>query len=72
VLVVDNNTDNVLATFRFKNAAVKMEAAEEDFTVDGHALRAGHLSARCGGSGHERAGFDQVLGLIAYATPSVA
>ena len=35
-LVVENNTDNVLATFRFKNPTVKMEAAEQDFTVDGH------------------------------------
>ena len=40
-LVVENTTDNVLATFRFKNPDTKMEAAEEDFSVDGHTLRAG-------------------------------
>jgi hypothetical protein len=40
-LVVENTTDNVLATFRFKNSAVKMEAAEDDFEISGHKLRAG-------------------------------
>lgn len=46
VLVVSNNTDNVLATFRFRNPQVPMEAAEEDFTVDGHPLRAGAFLIR--------------------------
>ena len=49
VLVVENTTDNVLATFRFKNADVKMEAAEEDFDLDGHHLRAGAFVVRDGG-----------------------
>ncbi len=41
VLVVDNTTDNSLMTFRFKNADVKMLAAEDDFDLDGHKFRAG-------------------------------
>jgi hypothetical protein len=72
VLVVDNNTDNVLATFRFKNAAVKMEAAEEDFTIDGHALRAGAFILRDAAASD--AGVQasiKSLGLMAYETPSV-
>ena len=73
VLVVDNNTDNVLATFRFKNAAVKMEAAEEDFTVDGHALRAGAFILRDAAAADTSVlASIKSLGLIAYATPSVA
>ena len=72
VLVVENNTDNVLATFRFKNANVKMEAAEDDFTVDGHALRAGAFILR------DAAATDagvlasiKQLGLVGYATSEV-
>ena len=40
-LVIDHTTDNTLMTFRFKNAGVKMLAAEDDFTLDGHSFRAG-------------------------------
>ena len=40
-LVIENNTDNVLTGFRFAHPDVKMEAAEDDFDVDGHHLRAG-------------------------------
>jgi len=73
VLVVENNTDNVLASFRFKNPAVKMEAAEEDFTVEGHALRAGAFILRDAAAADPgvRASI-QSLGLSAYAAPSVA
>ena len=67
VLVVENTTDNVLATFRFKNADVKMEAAEEDFDLDGHHLRAGAFVVRDGGDAKVRASI-QELGLTAYAT----
>ncbi|MGD0736811.1 MAG: M14 family zinc carboxypeptidase [Terracidiphilus sp.] len=72
VLVVDNNTDNVLATFRFKNAAVKMEAAEEDFSVDGHALRAGAFVLR-DAAATDAGVQDSIksLGLTAYATSAV-
>jgi hypothetical protein len=41
VVVVDHTSDNNLVTFRYKFAAVKMEAAEEDFEVGGHHFRAG-------------------------------
>src|SRR3984885_947372 len=72
VLVVENTTDNVLATFRFRNAAVKMEAAEDDFDLDGHHLRAGAFVIRDGADAKVRASI-QELGLTAYATsaPSV-
>jgi hypothetical protein len=41
VVIVDHTTDNVLMTFRFKHAAVKMMAAEEDFEAGGRKFRAG-------------------------------
>ncbi|MEP6692441.1 MAG: M14 family zinc carboxypeptidase [Gemmatimonadaceae bacterium] len=41
VLVVEHSADNNLATFRFKNAAVKMQAAEESFDASGHHFGAG-------------------------------
>ncbi len=41
VIVVDNTADNNLAAFRFRNAAVKMQAAEDDFDAAGHHFRAG-------------------------------
>ena len=55
VLVVENTTDNVLATFRFKNVDTKMEAAEEDFDLDGHHLRAGAFVIRNGNDAKVRA-----------------
>ena len=42
-LVVEHTADNALVTFRFKNADVKMAAAEEDFELGGHAFRAGAI-----------------------------
>ena len=41
VIVVEHTTDNNLMAFRFKHADVKMQAAEEDFELNGHKLRAG-------------------------------
>src|SRR4029078_10108811 len=41
VIVVDHTTDNNLMKFRFANAAVKMQAAEEEFDMGGHKFRAG-------------------------------
>ena len=70
VLVVENNTDNVLTTFRFKNPAVKMEAAEDDFDIDGHHLRAGAFVLRDGATDAVKASI-QELGLVAYATSAV-
>jgi hypothetical protein len=66
ILVVENTTDNVLATFRFKNVDTKMEAAEEDFDLDGHHLRAGAFVIRNGTDEKIRASV-QELGLTAYA-----
>ena len=66
-LVVENNTDNVLATFRFKNAQVPMDVAEDDFTVDGHALRAGAFLVHDAKNAAVRQSIAD-LGLTAYAT----
>ena len=41
VLVVAHTTDNNLMKFRFMNAAVRMQAAEEDFEAAGRKFRAG-------------------------------
>ncbi len=41
VLIVDNSADNNLMSFRFRNAGVKMQAAEEEFDAAGHHFRAG-------------------------------
>ena len=70
-LVVENTTDNVLATFRFKNPAVKMEAAEDDFTLGGHTLRAGAFVIRDGADAKVRSSINE-LGLTAYATSGSA
>src|SRR5438067_8505611 len=43
VLVVDHTADNNLVTLRFKNADVKMLAAEDDFEIAGHKFRAGSI-----------------------------
>ncbi len=66
-LIVENTTDNVLATFRFKNPAVKMEAAEEDFQIAGHTLRAGAFIIRDASDANVRKSI-QDLGLTAYTT----
>ncbi len=69
VLVVDHTADNALVTFRFKHAQVPMLAAEEDFTLDGHAFRAGAILV----PNADRAMLEptlQDLGLSAWATAS--
>jgi hypothetical protein len=40
-LIIDHTTDNALMAFRFRNAGVKMLAAEEEFEVNGVKMRAG-------------------------------
>jgi hypothetical protein len=40
-LIIDHTTDNTLMEFRFRNAAVKMLAAEDDFEAADHAFHAG-------------------------------
>jgi hypothetical protein len=43
VLLVDHTTDNNLVAFRFRHAAVPMQAAEEDFELAGRKFRAGAI-----------------------------
>jgi hypothetical protein len=67
VLVVEHTTDNNLMKFRFANAAVKMQAAEEDFDLDGHKFRAGAFII----PNADRAALEPMirdLGLSAWAT----
>ncbi len=42
-VVVENNSDNTLVSFRFKFPNVKMSAAEEAFDVSGHHIGAGSI-----------------------------
>lgn len=71
VLVVDNNTDNVLTTFRFRNPEAMMEAAEDDFDLAGHHLRAGAFIVRGGLTDKLKASINE-LGLVAYATDDLS
>jgi hypothetical protein len=78
-LVVDHTTDNTLVTFRFKNADVKMLAAEEAFEVEGQHFAAGSfiLPGGAGAGAGDRAKLEasiKELGLTARAVaaaPSV-
>ncbi|HEY7286088.1 MAG TPA: M14 family zinc carboxypeptidase, partial [Vicinamibacterales bacterium] len=68
-IVVENNSDNSLVSFRFKNAGVKMSAAEESFTADGHNFAAGAIIV----ANANRAQLEpslKSLGLTAYAVAS--
>jgi hypothetical protein len=67
-LIVDANTDNVLVSFRFANATIPMQAAEENFTVDGHALHAGAFIVPNGTDNPQIRASLEKLGLTAYAT----
>jgi hypothetical protein len=65
-IVVENNSDNTLVSFRFKNPTVKMAAAEEGFSADGHTFGAGAFIL----SGANRTQIDASLkafGLTGYA-----
>jgi hypothetical protein len=66
-LVVVNNTDNVLISFRFQNPTVPMQAAEEDFSIGDHKIRAGAFIIPDGTNAAVKASIEK-LGLIAYAT----
>jgi hypothetical protein len=67
-VILDATTDNVLTTFRFANASVAMQAAEEDFDAAGHHFHAGAFLIPDGGSNSAIAASIKKLGLIAYAT----
>ena len=71
ILVVENNTDNVLTAFRFKNPEAKMEAAEDDFDLAGHHLRAGAFVVRDGLTDKLKASISE-LGLVAYSTDDLS
>ena len=67
VVVVDHTTDNNLMAFRFRHAAIPMQAAEEDFEMSGRKFRAGAIII----PGADRATLEpslRALGLSAWAT----
>jgi hypothetical protein len=69
VLVIDHTTDNSLVSFRFKHAAVRMQAAEDDFETGGRKFRAGTFII----AGADRAALEpslKELGLTAMAVAS--
>src|ERR1700728_640660 len=68
-LVIDHTTDNALMSFRFKNARVKMLAAEDDFVLQGHKFRAGTFIIPNAKVNALRASI-QELGLSAWAVAS--
>ncbi len=66
-IVVDHTTDNTLATFRFANAKVRMQAAEQAFDLAGHHFAAGAFII----PNADRAALEpqiRDLGLLAWAT----
>ena len=68
-VVVENNSDNTLVSFRFKYPNVKMSAAEESFDADGHHFAAGAFII----ANANRAQLEpslKTLGLTAYAMAS--
>jgi hypothetical protein len=65
-LIVDHTTDNALMSFRFKNARVKMLAAENDFELRGHKFRAGTFIIPHANANALRASI-QEFGLSAWA-----
>jgi hypothetical protein len=67
-LVVDANTDNVLVSFRFANANIPMQAAEDNFTLDGHPLHAGAFIVPDGATNPQIKASLEKLGLVGYAT----
>ena len=69
VLVVEHTADNTLVTFRFKNAGVRMLAAEDDFELNGRTFRAGSIVV----PDADRAKLEPMLkdlGLSAWAVPA--
>ncbi len=74
VLVVQHNTDNTLATFRYRFKNVKMLAAEDAFEADGKKFNAGSFLISEGDRSAMEASAKE-LGLIAHAVaaaPKVA
>ncbi len=68
-VIVENNSDNTLVSFRFKNPGIKMSAAEESFSADGHNFAPGAVIV----ANANREQLDpslKALGLTAYAVSS--
>ena len=63
VLVVEHTTDNNLMKFRFKNADVKMQAAEEDFEIGAHKFRERGVVGEPAEVGANGAGVDLASGI---------
>ena len=70
VLVVEHTGDTALVSFRFKNAAVRMLAAEADFDAAGHRFRAGSIIVPNGDRGRLEPILKE-LGLSAWSMESV-
>lgn len=68
-IVVENNSDNSLVTFRFKNPSVKMSAAEERFSAAGHTFEPGAIIIENGNRAQLEPSL-KALGLTAYAVAS--
>jgi hypothetical protein len=69
VIVVDHTTDNNLMAFRYRNAAVRMQAAEDGFTAGGRTFRPGAFIIPAGDRGRIDASLKE-LGLSGYAMAS--
>jgi hypothetical protein len=69
VLVIDHTTDNALMAFRFRHRDVKMQAAEDDFELNGHKLRAGAFIIPEADRGRLEPSIKE-LGLTAWAVSS--
>ncbi|HUR36939.1 MAG TPA: M14 family zinc carboxypeptidase [Terriglobales bacterium] len=65
VAIIEHNTDNTLATLRFRLPKVKMEAAEDAFEVDGKKFRAGTFIVREGSAVMDQA---KALGIKVHST----
>ncbi len=65
-VIVENNSDNTLVTFRYKNAGVKMAAAEESFSAGGHTFAPGAIVIANANTTQLEPSLRQ-LGLTAYA-----
>ena len=68
-VIVENDADNTLVSFRFKNAGVKMAAAEESFSADGRTFGPGAIIIANANRAQLEPSLKQ-LGLTAYAVAS--
>ncbi len=70
VLIVENNSDNSLVTFRFKNPGVKMMAAEAEVEAHGQKIGAGAIIIENANRAQLEPSL-KALGLTAHAVPSM-